>query len=114
MRRALVSLRTSMSLACLIVPALLLTACATVDKVGAVITNRIAVDAADVQTYLDRQYPRDYDQLGGLASLRVLNPRVAIPISPSPAACVTTARDRRCIWKSPRWNPPICRCSADA
>ncbi len=59
--------------------AAMLAGCATVDKVGAAITNRISVDAADVQTYLDRQYPRDYDQLGGLASLRVLNPNVAIP-----------------------------------
>jgi hypothetical protein len=58
-----------------------LVGCATVDKVGAVITNRIAFDAADIQVHLDRQYPRDYDQLGGLATLRVLNPRVAIPES---------------------------------
>jgi hypothetical protein len=54
--------------------------CATVQKAGAVLTNRIAFDADDLQSYLDRQqYPRDYEQLGGLASLRVLNPRVAIP-----------------------------------
>ncbi len=63
----------------LAVAALALAGCATVDKVGALVTNRIAFDAEDLQAYLDRQYPRDYSQLGGLASLRVLNPRVAIP-----------------------------------
>jgi hypothetical protein len=56
-----------------------LSGCATVDKVGAVITNRVAFDAEDIQAHLDREYPQDYEQLGGLASLRVLNPRVAIP-----------------------------------
>jgi Protein of unknown function (DUF1439) len=65
--------------AALLVVALMLAGCSTVEKVGAVITNRIAFDAADIQTYLNRQYPRDYKQFGGLASLRVLNPRVALP-----------------------------------
>jgi Protein of unknown function (DUF1439) len=67
--------------AALLVAALLLAGCATIEKAGALVTNRIAFDADDVQAYLDRQYPRDYKQLGGLASLRVLNPRVAIPES---------------------------------
>jgi Protein of unknown function (DUF1439) len=58
---------------------LMLAGCSTMEKVGAAITNRIAFDTADIQAYLDRQYPRDYEQLGGLAKLRVLNPRVAIP-----------------------------------
>ncbi len=65
--------------AALLVLALALAGCSTVEKVGAVITNRVVFDAADIQAYLDRQYPRDYKQFGGLASLRVLNPRVAIP-----------------------------------
>jgi hypothetical protein len=59
--------------------AVLLAGCATAEKVGAVLTNRVAFDAPQLQAYLDKQYPRDYEQLGGLVSLRVLNPRVAIP-----------------------------------
>ena len=67
------------SLALCAFAALALAGCATVDKVGALVANRIAFDAEDLQAYLDRQYPRDYAQLGGLASLRILEPRVAIP-----------------------------------
>lgn len=75
--RRLRSLLPSLALCAL--AALALAGCATVDKVGALVANRIAFDAEDLQAYLDRQYPRDYAQLGGLASLRILEPRVAIP-----------------------------------
>jgi hypothetical protein len=53
--------------------------CATVEKAASALTNRIALDAPQIQAYLDREYPRDYKQLGGLVSLRVSNPQVAIP-----------------------------------
>lgn len=72
-RRAL--LRTAVLLAA----AATLSACATLDTAKALITNQVAFDAEDLQAYLDRQYPRQYDQLGGLLKLNVLNPQVAIP-----------------------------------
>jgi hypothetical protein len=53
--------------------------CAALDTAQALLGNQVAFSAAQLQTYLDRQYPRDYAQLGGLATLRVMNPRVAIP-----------------------------------
>lgn len=56
-----------------------LAGCAALDTAQALLGNQVAVSAAQLQTYLDRQYPRDYPQLGGLATLRVMNPRVAIP-----------------------------------
>ena len=53
--------------------------CAALDTAQALLGNQVAFSAAQLQTYLDRQYPRDYPQFGGLATLRVMNPRVAIP-----------------------------------
>lgn len=56
-----------------------LSGCAALDTAQALIGNQVAFSATQLQTYLDRQYPRDYAQLGGLATLRVMSPRVAIP-----------------------------------
>lgn len=59
--------------------ALSLAGCATLQTVGAVLTNRIAFAAPQLQGYLDRYYPREYDQLGGLVTLSVINPHLTIP-----------------------------------
>lgn len=53
--------------------------CAALDTAQALLGNQLSFGAPQLQTYLDRQYPRDYPQLGGLATLVVMNPRVAIP-----------------------------------
>jgi hypothetical protein len=53
--------------------------CAALDTAQALLGNQVSFAAPQLQTYLDRQYPRDYPQLGGLATLVVMNPRVAIP-----------------------------------
>lgn len=55
---------------------LLLGACATV---GALLGNQVTFTAWQLQQQLDRRFPRDYNQLGGLVSLRVINPRLSIP-----------------------------------
>lgn len=59
--------------------ALLLAGCASVQRVGALLTNRIAFSEAQLQSQLDRHYPRSYPQFGGLVTLSVLNPRIAVP-----------------------------------
>lgn len=56
--------------------AALLAACTTV---GALLADRVAFTAPQLQGYLDRRFPRDYDKLGGLVTLSVLNPRLSIP-----------------------------------
>ena len=56
--------------------ALLLAACTTV---GALLGNEVRFTAPQLQSYLDRRFPRDYDQLGGLVTLRVMHPRLTIP-----------------------------------
>jgi hypothetical protein len=58
---------------------LCLAACSTLDAVGALLGNQVAFTAPQLQGYLDRRFPRDYDKLGGLVTLTVLNPRLSIP-----------------------------------
>ena len=55
---------------------LLLAGCATV---GALLANQVSFTQFQLQQQLDRRFPRDYAKLGGLVSLRVLNPRLSIP-----------------------------------
>lgn len=54
----------------------LLSACASV---GALLGEDVVFTAPQLQAQLDRRFPRDYDKLGGLVSLRVMNPRLSIP-----------------------------------
>lgn len=55
--------------------ALVPTACSTFALLG----DRVAFTAAQLQGYLDHRFPRDYDKLGGLVTLTVMHPRLSIP-----------------------------------
>lgn len=56
-----------------------LAGCGTLQTAQALLGNQVSFTAPQLQAYLDKQYPRDYKQLGGLVTLTVLNPRVTIP-----------------------------------
>lgn len=56
-----------------------LTACATLETAQALLGNQVSLSAAQLQGHLDRHYPRQYEQLGGLVTLSVMNPQLAIP-----------------------------------
>ena len=58
---------------------LLLAGCSTLGLVGALLGDRIAFTAPQLQQQLDRHFPRDYEKLGGLLTLSVLHPRLSIP-----------------------------------
>lgn len=73
-------LRFPLLLACAVV---LLGACSTLGLVGALLGDRIAFTAPQLQQQLDRRFPRDYDKLGGLVTLSVLHPRLSIPTGSS-------------------------------
>lgn len=53
-----------------------LAACATV---GALLGDNLTFSQLQLQQQLDRRFPRDFDKLGGLVSLSLLNPRLSIP-----------------------------------
>ncbi len=56
-----------------------LSGCGAVKTATALLSNQVTFTAPQLQAYLDRHYPRQYDQLGGLLELSVSNPQVAIP-----------------------------------
>jgi hypothetical protein len=64
------------ALACLIAFASLLAACTTLQ---ALVGNQVTFTAPQLQAQLDRRFPRDYEKLGGLVTLRVMHPRLSIP-----------------------------------
>ncbi len=54
-------------------------ACSTVGTIAGLLGNQVSFTAPQLQGYLDKRFPRDYDKLGGLVSLSVLHPRLSIP-----------------------------------
>lgn len=57
----------------------ILSGCGALNTANALLGNQVAFTAPQLQAYLDRHYPQQYDQLGGLLKLSVSNPQVAIP-----------------------------------
>ncbi|MFS8063636.1 MAG: hypothetical protein ACMG5Z_03510 [Luteimonas sp.] len=54
-------------------------ACSTLGAVAGLLGNQLSFTAPQLQGYLDKRFPRDYDKLGGLVTLSVLHPRLSIP-----------------------------------
>lgn len=71
--------RTLLRAALLLATTATLAGCAGLDTAKAVLLNQVSFTPAQLQSHLDKHYPRQYDQLGGLVTLSVMNPRVAIP-----------------------------------
>ena len=62
-----------------LVAATLLAACSTLGAVGALLGNQVTFTAPQLQDQLDRRFPREYEKLGGLVTLSLLNPNLSIP-----------------------------------
>lgn len=58
---------------------LFLAACSTLNGLGALLGNEVRFTPMQLQSSLDRNFPRHYDKLGGLVSMTLLNPRLTIP-----------------------------------
>src|SRR5678815_1752944 len=58
---------------------LVVAACSTLGAVAGLLGNEVSFTAPQLQGYLDKRFPRDYDKLGGLVTLSVLHPRLSIP-----------------------------------
>jgi predicted small secreted protein len=56
----------------------LLAACSSLGT-AALLGRDIAFTAPQLQSQLDRKFPRDYRKLGGLLNLSLLNPRLSLP-----------------------------------
>ena len=57
----------------------LVAGCSTLGAVAGLLGNQVAFTAPQLQSYMDKRFPRDYDKLNGLVTLTVLNPRLSIP-----------------------------------
>ena len=70
---------TALLAATTLLASLLLAACSTLGAVGALLGNQVTFTAPQLQEQLDRRFPREYEKLGGLVTLSLLNPRLSIP-----------------------------------
>jgi hypothetical protein len=71
--------RTLLRAALLLATTATLAGCASLDTAKAVLLNQVSFTPAQLQAHLDKHYPRQYEQLGGLVTLSVMSPKVAIP-----------------------------------
>jgi Protein of unknown function (DUF1439) len=65
--------------AALIAAAMPLSGCSVLNTAGVLLGRQISISASELQGYLDARYPRTYEPLGGLITLSVMNPEIALP-----------------------------------
>src|SRR3546814_6578361 len=67
--------RTSVALVTFVLAALLVAGCSTLNSLGAMLGSQVTFTQPQLQHALNRNFPKEYDKLGGLVSLRLTNPR---------------------------------------
>ncbi|HEY9399963.1 MAG TPA: DUF1439 domain-containing protein [Luteimonas sp.] len=72
-------MRTLRLILLVVASVLVLAGCTTLGAVAGLLGNQVSLTAPQLQGYLDKRFPRDYDKLGGLVTLTVLHPRLSIP-----------------------------------
>jgi hypothetical protein len=73
------TMRTLRLILLVVASVLVLAGCSTLGAVAGLLGNQVSLTAPQLQGYLDKRFPRDYDKLGGLVTLTVLHPRLSIP-----------------------------------
>lgn len=63
----------------LILTALLIAGCSTLSAVGAMLGSQVTFTQPQLKQSLDRNFPKQYDRLGGLVRLSLMNPQLSIP-----------------------------------
>jgi len=71
--------RTSIALVTFALAALLVAGCSTLNSLGAMLGSQVTFTQPQLQHALNRNFPKEYDKLGGLVSLRLTNPTLSIP-----------------------------------
>lgn len=74
-------MRKTVALVPLLLVALLVAGCSTLTAVGTMLGSQITFTQPQLQHALNRSFPKQYDKLGGLLSLRLTNPSLSIPYS---------------------------------
>lgn len=73
------TVRTSVAFAALVLVAVLVAGCSTLNTLGAMLGSQMTFTQPQLQHALNRNFPKEYDELGGLVSLRLTNPTLSIP-----------------------------------
>lgn len=63
----------------LILTALLIAGCSTLSAMGAMLGSQVTFTQPQLQQSLNRSFPKQYDRLGGLVKLSLMNPQLSIP-----------------------------------
>lgn len=71
--------RTSAVFLTFVLAALLVAGCSTLNTLGAMLGSQVTFTQPQLQHALNRNFPKEYDKLGGLVSLRLTNPTLSIP-----------------------------------
>lgn len=72
-------MRKPVAVAAFLLFALLVAGCSTLNTLGALLGSRVTFTQPQLQHALDRNFPKEYEELGGLVSLRLTNPTLSIP-----------------------------------
>ncbi len=73
------TVRTSVAFALFALVAVLVAGCSTLNTLGAMLGSQMTFTQPQLQHALNRNFPKEYDELGGLVSLRLTNPTLSIP-----------------------------------
>ena len=71
--------RTTAVFLTFVLAALLVAGCSTLNTLGAMLGSQVTFTQPQLQHALNRNFPKEYDKLGGLVSLRLTNPTLSIP-----------------------------------
>jgi hypothetical protein len=72
-------MRKHAAIAMLALAALLVAGCSTLNAVSALLGSQVTFTQPQLQQSLTRNFPKQYDKLGGLVTLTLMNPRLSIP-----------------------------------
>ena len=76
-------MRTSVAVVSIALAVVLFAGCSTLNAVGAMLGSQVTFTQPQLQRGLDRHFPKDYDKLGGLITLRLGQPNLSIPYDSS-------------------------------
>lgn len=72
-------MRRSTATLILVLAAMLIAGCSTLNAVGAMLGSQVTFTQPQLQQSLNRNFPKQYERLGGLVTLTLMNPRLSIP-----------------------------------
>ncbi|WP_222564030.1 DUF1439 domain-containing protein [Novilysobacter antarcticus] len=72
-------MRTAVVVVSLVLASIIVAGCSTLTAMGSMLGSQVTFTQPQLQRSLDRNFPRDFDKLGGLATLRIGKPSLSIP-----------------------------------